>query len=97
MTTTNKALLIILDGWGKGGGRKADIISAANTPNYDMFLKEYPNSELLTCGENVGLPDGQMGNSEVGLYYWCWNINIRIWLELTRSREWYFFKNPVFE
>ena len=64
--TTNKALLVILDGWGKGGGRKADIISAANTPNYDRFLKEYPNSELLTCGENVGLPDGQMGNSEVG-------------------------------
>jgi 2,3-bisphosphoglycerate-independent phosphoglycerate mutase len=66
MTTSHKALLMILDGWGKGKGLKADIISAANTPNYDRFLKEFPNSELLTCGENVGLPDGQMGNSEVG-------------------------------
>jgi len=66
MKKSNKALLMILDGWGKGDGSKADVIHEAFTPNYDRFLKEYPNSELLACGENVGLPDGQMGNSEVG-------------------------------
>lgn len=57
---------MILDGWGKGDGSKRDIISNAYTPNYHRFLKDYPNSELLACGENVGLPEGQMGNSEVG-------------------------------
>ncbi len=66
MTTHNKVILMILDGWGKGDGSKSDIISNANTSNYHKYLKEYPNSELLTCGKNVGLPDGQMGNSEVG-------------------------------
>ncbi|HNQ67993.1 MAG TPA: 2,3-bisphosphoglycerate-independent phosphoglycerate mutase [Bacteroidales bacterium] len=66
MKATKKTLLMILDGWGKGDGSKADIIHEAYTPNYDRFLKECPNSELLACGENVGLPEGQMGNSEVG-------------------------------
>lgn len=63
---TNKAILIILDGWGKGNDDKADIISAANTPYMDDLQKNYPSSQLLTDGENVGLPEGQMGNSEVG-------------------------------
>ncbi len=66
MTIQKKVILMILDGWGKGKGNKADIISAAYTPNYDYYLKNYPNSELLASGENVGLPNGQMGNSEVG-------------------------------
>jgi 2,3-bisphosphoglycerate-independent phosphoglycerate mutase len=66
MKATKKTLLMILDGWGKGDGSKADIIHEAYTPNYNRFLREYPNSELLACGENVGLPEGQMGNSEVG-------------------------------
>ncbi len=61
-----KVILMILDGWGKGDGSKSDIISNSNTANYHNYLKTYPNSELLTCGENVGLPEGQMGNSEVG-------------------------------
>ncbi len=62
----NKAILIILDGWGKGNKTKSDAIYNGDTPNLDYFLKKYPNSELKTFGENVGLPDGQMGNSEVG-------------------------------
>ncbi|PLX06251.1 MAG: 2,3-bisphosphoglycerate-independent phosphoglycerate mutase [Marinilabiliales bacterium] len=62
----NKAILMILDGWGKGDGSKSDVINNSNTPNYHKYLNEYPNSELLASGENVGLPDGQMGNSEVG-------------------------------
>lgn len=63
---TNKAILIILDGWGKGKKDKADIISSANTPYIDSLEANYPNAQLLTDGENVGLPNGQMGNSEVG-------------------------------
>ncbi len=62
----NKAILIILDGWGLGDGTKSDAIANAETPYFDRLMKEYPNSKLLTCGENVGLPQGVMGNSEVG-------------------------------
>jgi 2,3-bisphosphoglycerate-independent phosphoglycerate mutase len=61
-----KALLMILDGWGIGDKSKSDIISLANTPYFDDLLKNYPHSQLRTDGENVGLPEGQMGNSEVG-------------------------------
>lgn len=61
-----KLALIILDGWGIGDKSKADAIANSKTPFYDYLLKTYPHSELLTDGENVGLPEGQMGNSEVG-------------------------------
>jgi 2,3-bisphosphoglycerate-independent phosphoglycerate mutase len=61
-----KTLLIILDGWGIGDGSKADVISQMPTPNIDHYKKNYPNSRLHASGEDVGLPDGQMGNSEVG-------------------------------
>lgn len=61
-----KSILIILDGWGIGNKKKSDVITQASTPNMDRFQAEYPNSRLLTCGEDVGLPEGQMGNSEVG-------------------------------
>jgi 2,3-bisphosphoglycerate-independent phosphoglycerate mutase len=61
-----KALLMILDGWGIGDGSKADVISQVPTPNLTYFRQNYPNSRLQASGENVGLPDGQMGNSEVG-------------------------------
>jgi len=64
--TIKKTLLMILDGWGIGDGTKADVISSVPTPNMDFFKKNYPNSKLLASGEDVGLPDGQMGNSEVG-------------------------------
>lgn len=61
-----KALLMILDGWGIGNGSKADLIAIAPTPNWDALLATYPNSYLKASGEDVGLPEGQMGNSEVG-------------------------------
>ena len=61
-----KVALIILDGWGIGDGSKSDAIANANTPFVDSLFKNYPHSTLLTSGNNVGLPDGQMGNSEVG-------------------------------
>ena len=61
-----KVALLILDGWGIGDGSKSDAIANANTPFVDSLYKNYPHSTLRTSGENVGLPDGQMGNSEVG-------------------------------
>jgi 2,3-bisphosphoglycerate-independent phosphoglycerate mutase len=62
----NKALLIILDGWGIGNHTKSDVIFSTPTPYWDSLLKTYPHSQLQASGENVGLPNGQMGNSEVG-------------------------------
>lgn len=61
-----KVALIILDGWGIGDKSKSDAIAYSQTPFMDSLLKKYPHSQLLTSGENVGLPEGQMGNSEVG-------------------------------
>ncbi|MDD4514804.1 2,3-bisphosphoglycerate-independent phosphoglycerate mutase [Massilibacteroides sp.] len=61
-----KALLIICDGWGIGNQSKNDVIFSTPTPYWDSLLENYPNSQLQASGENVGLPDGQMGNSEVG-------------------------------
>ncbi|MBR2617842.1 MAG: 2,3-bisphosphoglycerate-independent phosphoglycerate mutase, partial [Paludibacteraceae bacterium] len=61
-----KALLMILDGWGIGNKGKADVIYNTPTPYWDYLINTYPNSQLQASGENVGLPDGQMGNSEVG-------------------------------
>ena len=61
-----KAFLMILDGWGIGDGSKADVISQVPTPNLTWYKNNYPNSRLHASGEDVGLPDGQMGNSEVG-------------------------------
>jgi 2,3-bisphosphoglycerate-independent phosphoglycerate mutase len=63
---SKKLALIILDGWGIGDGSKADAIANSKTPFYDHLLKSYPHSQLLTNAEHVGLPAGQMGNSEVG-------------------------------
>ena len=57
---------MILDGWGCGVRPEADAIRQASTPFMDSLLKRYPHSKLKTSGEDVGLPDGQMGNSEVG-------------------------------
>ena len=61
-----KALLMILDGWGIGKHNHGDVIFETPTPFMDHLNATYPHSQLLACGENVGLPDGQMGNSEVG-------------------------------
>ncbi len=63
---SKKALLMILDGWGIGNHTKSDVIYNTPTPYWDYLTKTYPNSQLQASGENVGLPDGQMGNSEVG-------------------------------
>jgi 2,3-bisphosphoglycerate-independent phosphoglycerate mutase len=61
-----KVILMILDGWGKSPDPKVSAIDNANTPFVDSLYKKYPNANLLTDGMNVGLPEGQMGNSEVG-------------------------------
>lgn len=66
MKLKKRMLLMILDGWGIGNNTKSDVIYTAKTPNMDGFKQKYPNSTLLTSGRNVGLPDGVMGNSEVG-------------------------------
>ena len=57
---------MILDGWGITNQPNKSAITKANTPNYDNYVKTYPNAQLFTHGEHVGLPNGQMGNSEVG-------------------------------
>ena len=61
-----KVALLILDGWGHGNDTKSNAMQNANTSFVDSLYKSYPNAELLTDGEQVGLPAGQMGNSEVG-------------------------------
>mgnify|MGYP000642763661 CR=1 FL=1 len=61
-----KVILMILDGWGKSPDPKVSAIDNANTPFVDSLYQKYPNANLLTDGMNVGLPEGQMGNSEVG-------------------------------
>ena len=63
---TTRALLIILDGWGHGPDPKVSAIAQGKTPFVDSLYDNYPNAELTTFGEQVGLPEGQMGNSEVG-------------------------------
>ncbi|HVB02155.1 MAG TPA: 2,3-bisphosphoglycerate-independent phosphoglycerate mutase [Chitinophagaceae bacterium] len=62
----NKALLIIMDGWGLGKVYASDAIAHARTPFVSSLYGKYPHSALIACGEQVGLPEGQMGNSEVG-------------------------------
>lgn len=92
-----KAMLIIMDGWGLGKIKSSDAIQNAQTPFVSSLYKKYPNSTLITCGEDVGLPEGQMGNSEVGhlnlgagrvVYQELQRINVAI-----RNGE--FQKNPV--
>jgi 2,3-bisphosphoglycerate-independent phosphoglycerate mutase len=61
-----KVMLIIMDGWGHGQVATADAIANAHAPFVKSLYGKYPNTELITCGEAVGLPEGQMGNSEVG-------------------------------
>src|SRR6201985_918094 len=63
---SKKIILIIMDGWGLGKIKSSDAIQNANVPFVSSLYKKYPNTTLVTCGEAVGLPAGQMGNSEVG-------------------------------
>src|SRR5580692_1848160 len=66
LMASKKSILLIMDGWGLGQEQRADAIQHAHVPFVSSLYKKYPNSTLVTCGEAVGLPDGQMGNSEVG-------------------------------
>jgi 2,3-bisphosphoglycerate-independent phosphoglycerate mutase len=61
-----KVILIIMDGWGLGQVKSSDAIQNSNVPFVQSLYTKYPNTTLTTCGEAVGLPEGQMGNSEVG-------------------------------
>ncbi len=63
---SKKTILVILDGWGYGDKSVSDIVYNGDTPYFDSLVAQYHNSQLQASGENVGLPDGQMGNSEVG-------------------------------
>ena len=63
---SKKVMLIIMDGWGHGKLPASDAIANAKVPFVSSLYGKYPNTELITCGEDVGLPEGQMGNSEVG-------------------------------
>lgn len=97
MSRSKKALLIILDGYGIAENPEVSAIERANTPFFDSLIAEWPNARLSASGEEVGLPEGQFGNSEVG------HLNIGagriVWQELTRVnksiREKDFFSNPV--
>jgi len=89
-------VLIILDGWGYAPPSKANAISLARKPTYDRLLRDYPNTLIHTSGRYVGLPDGQMGNSEVG------HLNIGagrvVYMDVTRIdlmiENGEFFSNP---
>jgi 2,3-bisphosphoglycerate-independent phosphoglycerate mutase len=90
-------VLVILDGWGYARPSNANAISLAKKPNYDRLLRDYPNTLVHTSGRYVGLPDGQMGNSEVG------HLNIGagriVYMDITKIdlmiENGEFFKNPV--
>ena len=99
MTQARRPLMLItLDGWGYREDAEGNAILAARTPNLDLLMKEYPSCFLEASGEAVGLPEGQMGNSEVG------HLNIGagriVYQDLTRInlsiRNGDFFENPVF-
>ena len=97
MTHPKPLVLIILDGWGYRAETKANAIALARKPTYDRLLLEYPNTLIHTSGKYVGLPDGQMGNSEVG------HLNIGagriVHMDITRIdlliRSGEFFSHPV--
>src|SRR5215469_13765083 len=90
-------VLIILDGWGYAPPSESNAISLARKPNYDRLLAEFPNTLIHTSGRYVGLPTGQMGNSEVG------HLNIGagrvVYMDITKIdlmiEKGDFFTNPV--
>lgn len=97
MSNQNLAALIILDGYALRDEEKGNAVKKANTPNFDRYWNQFPHSQLTACGEAVGLPEGQMGNSEVG------HLNIGagrvVYQSLTRInlsiKEGDFFENEV--
>ncbi|TXC75622.1 2,3-bisphosphoglycerate-independent phosphoglycerate mutase [Luteibaculum oceani] len=94
---SNKCLLVILDGWGIGKGDHTDAIAHANTSYFDSLISSKPHASLLTDGENVGLPNGQMGNSEVGhLNIGAGRVVYQDLVKVNKSiSEGDFFENPV--
>lgn len=95
---SKKTMLVIMDGWGLGKVASADAIQNAKVPFVTSLYSKYPNTTLITCGEAVGLPEGQMGNSEVGhlnlgagriVYQELQRINVAI-------RDGSFGNNPTF-
>ncbi len=92
-----KAILIILDGWGLGSNPEVDALAQANTPYFDKLMETYPNNTLVTFGEDVGLPAGQMGNSEVGhLNIGAGRIVYQDFTKINKSiRDGDFFTNPL--
>lgn len=97
MSAPRPVALIIMDGFGLRNTVEGNAVAQANKPNYDRYMSMYPNTTLTACGEAVGLPEGQMGNSEVG------HLNIGagriVYQDLTRItksiREGDFFKNET--
>lgn len=97
MANRKPVALIIMDGFGLRNDVTGNAVAQANKPNYDRYLKTYPNTTLTACGEAVGLPEGQMGNSEVG------HLNIGagriVYQDLTRItksvRDGEFFENET--
>ena len=97
VSTKSPLVMVIIDGWGVTEKKEGNAIAQANTPNMDSLLKNYPSTILKSSGEDVGLPDGQMGNSEVG------HLNLGagrvVYQELTRIsrsvKEGTFYNNDV--
>ncbi|SFG65029.1 phosphoglycerate mutase [Halobacillus alkaliphilus] len=97
MSNHDLAALIILDGYALRDEEKGNAVKQANTPNFDRYWNQFPHAQLTACGEAVGLPEGQMGNSEVG------HLNIGagrvVYQSLTRInlsiREGEFYENEV--
>src|SRR3990170_5134415 len=97
MIKKRPVLLMILDGYGLSEEKRGNAIAAAKKPNIDGLFSTYPHSKLVSSGESVGLPEGQMGNSEVG------HLNIGagriVYQDLTRIsrsiRDGEFFKNKA--
>ena len=81
----NKVILTIMDGWGIGADYAGNAISLATLPNYKKIIEKYPNTTIYADGLHVGLPEGQMGNSEVG------HLNLgagrSVYQELTRINK----------
>src|SRR3989339_898781 len=94
---SKKVILIIMDGWGLGKVKSADAIQNANVPFVSSLYSQYPNTTLITCGEQVGLPEGQMGNSEVGhLNLGAGRVVYQDLTRITKSiKDGDFFKNQI--
>ena len=98
MRNKGPLLLAILDGWGEGDNSETNAIHAAHTPNMDRFKREYPSTTLLAHNGAVGLPEGQMGNSEVGhLNIGAGRVVYQDYTRINRAIETgEFFENKVF-